>query len=117
MNNNNRSHHKLFYFAVSQGLRGCYLPDSSYVIEVKTRRELKSTLESEAYYIRDANFVGCSRRAIAWLANVCWKNRNKYTLDYVAPYRYRNASRPGEYPYGLFCSRASREDFKNQDTD
>ena len=109
----NRSHHKRFYFSISQGLRGCYMPDSSYILSVKTRKELKQALESEAYYIRDAGFIGCSRKAIAWLSAVCWKNRAKSTLDFVSPYRDRSANRKTEYPYGLFCSSASASDYRD----
>jgi len=99
---------KSYYFHVSQGLRGCYLPDNSYVVKVTTRRELKSALESEACYIRDAGFIGCSKRAVAWLATTCWRNRGKATLDYVAEYRNKDQD---YYPYGLFCSAATKNDY------
>ena len=104
-----RKHARNYYFHISQGLRGCYLPDNAYIVKVKTRRELKEALESEAYYIRDAGFIGCSRRAIAWLASATWKVKGKCTLDYVAPYKNKGQS---GYPYGIFCSPANKEDYK-----
>ena len=65
---------KNYYFFISEGLRGCYLPDSAYILETKTRKDLKSALEAEAYYIRDAGFIGCSRKAVASLAAECWSS-------------------------------------------
>ena len=101
---------KHYYFNVSQGLRGCYMPDHAYIVAVTTRQELKSVLESEAYYIRNAGFVGCSKRAIAWLAANAWQDKDKATLDAVVP--YRNKDQRG-YPYGLFCSSATKADYRN----
>lgn len=103
----------VYYFSISTGLRGCYLPDSAYVVEVKTRRELKNALEWEADSIRDAGFIGCSKRAVAWLAAECWRNRGKATLDFVAPYKER--SQEG-YPYGLFCSASTKEDYTEEES-
>ena len=102
---------RVYFFHVAQGLRGCYMPDNSWVAKVSTRRELKSILESEAESIRDAGFIGCSRKAIAWLAAECWRSRGKFTLDYVAPYKTHGQD---GYPYGLFCSAATRQDWKDQ---
>ena len=103
---------KTYYFVISQGLRGCYVSDSCYIVAVKTRRELKRYLESEAYDIRDAGFVGCSREAVAALAAECWRNKGKATLDNVAPYRSHGTSRPEDYPYGLFCSASTKADYR-----
>jgi hypothetical protein len=100
---------KTFYFHISQGLRGCYMPDNSYAVKVTTRKQLKSILKSGAYYIRDAGFVGCSKRAVQWLAAECWRNRAKATLGSVVPYKYKGQS---GYPYGLFCSVATKDDYE-----
>jgi hypothetical protein len=109
--------HKFFYFAVSQGLRGCYMPDSLYILKTQTRKGLKKALESEAYSIRDAGFVGCSKKAVAALAAECWRSRGRSTLDNVAPYRSAKATRPQDYPYGLFCSASSKEGYKEQEAE
>ena len=100
---------KSYYFFISSGLRGCYMPDFSYCVKVTTRRELKDLLQIEADSINDAGFIGCSKRSIARLANNCWKNREDYTLmDFVAPYR---SKKQHDYPYGLFCSMARKQDY------
>jgi hypothetical protein len=97
------------YFTLYHGLRGCYLPDSAFIVRATTRKELKSALASEAYYIRDAGMVGCNKRAIAWLAAAAWRNRRKASGEYVAPYR---DARHTHYPYalGVFVG-ASRADY------
>lgn len=86
------------YFRIFQGLRGCYMPDSSYVIRAETRRELKDALEWEAESIRDAGGVGLSKRAISWLAAESWRNRKNGSGEYVAPYRWKGQD---SYPYAL----------------
>lgn len=96
------------YFTIMQGLRGCYMPDNAHTIQCATRRELKSALESEAYYIRDAGFVGCNKRDIAALAAECWRRRKGWQYDLVAP--YRNADQDS-YPYGLMVAHATRAEY------
>jgi hypothetical protein len=106
-----RKHSKIYYFTVSKGLRGCYMPDSCYVIACKTRRELREALDWEARDIREAFDAGCSKRAVSWLANAAWKARKSYGLPYVAEYGNRNGAKVN-YCFGLFCSTASREEWK-----
>jgi hypothetical protein len=106
-----RKHAKTYFFTIMQGLRGCYMPDSSYVIAVKTRRELKSALEWEAYHIREAFDAGCSKRAVSWLANAAWKARKRHGLPYVAEYGNRNGATVN-YCFGLNCAPSCREDWK-----
>jgi hypothetical protein len=96
------------YYVISQGFQGCYMPDNCYIVAVNTRRELKSVLESEAYYIRDSGAIGCNKKQVAWLAAECWRNRDKCTLDFVAAYRYKYQT---GYPLGLLCSPSNRIDF------
>jgi len=99
------------YFNISVGLRGGYMPDNSYVVKVNTRRELKDAIESEAYSIRDAGFVGCSKRAVAWLANVVWREAKKKSpayLPYVCEYRKKTQT---HYPYGIFASVSNRNEY------
>ena len=84
------------------------MPDSCYHVMVETRRELKDYLESEAYSIRDAEMVGCSKRAIARLAATAWREARKPKpayLPFVAPYRDKHQD---SYPYGIFVSVESR---------
>ena len=109
------------YFCVSQGLRGCYMPDSVSHIRVDSRRELKDYLESEASQIRDMeNTIGCTKRHIAWLANAAWKEahkkQNRAYLPFVAPWGYREQI--ASYPYGIFCSVSTRAEYlENQESD
>jgi len=105
---------RVYYFAISQGLRGCYMPDSVVIIKATTRNDLKSALESEAYYIRDSGAIGCSKKAISWLAAECWRNREKHTLDFVAPYKYKGQR---DYPYGIFCSKSTKADYTESEDD
>jgi hypothetical protein len=97
------------YFTVYQGLRGCYMPDSAHTIRATTRRDLKSALQWEADSIRDAGMVGCSKKAVAWLAATAWRNRRRPSGEFVAPYR---DTRQTHYPYalGVFVG-ASRADY------
>jgi hypothetical protein len=104
----NQKHKRTYYFSISQGLRGCYMPDSSYIVAVKTRRELKNALGVEWFMLRDAGFIGCSKAALAWLSAEVWRNRGKATRDIVMPMKQRYQR---GYPYGLFCSSASRADY------
>lgn len=100
------------YFCISNGPRGCYMPDNAYFVRVDTRRELKELLESEAYYLRDAGFVGASKRNIASLAAMAWREAHKSNPDYLphvlplAPGHSRD-----NYCYGLFVSVESRADY------
>lgn len=87
------------YFSIYQGLRGCYMPDGSYVIKADTRRDLKSALQGEADSIREAGGIGMSKRAIAWLANAAWKARRQ-SRDIVAPYGYAHNGK-GNRPFAL----------------
>ena len=86
------------YFTIWQGLRGCYMPDYAHTIRATTRRELKAALQWEADSIRDSGHVGCSKRAISWLAAIAWRQRKAISGEYVAPYRHRGQA---HYPYAL----------------
>ncbi|RWF33769.1 hypothetical protein [Mesorhizobium sp.] len=97
------------YFHVSQGLRGCYMPDTAYVIRVDTRRDLKSALEWEARDIRDAGFVGLNRRAVARLAAAAWREAHKKQpsiYPWVAGY-----GQAGNHAFGLHVSAATRAEY------
>ena len=101
------------YFTIWHGLRGCYMPDSAYIIHATTRKNLKSVLEQEAYYIRDAGGVGLSKRSIASLAAAVWKDRKASSGEYVSPYRWTYQD---SYPYalGVFTG-MTRKEYLEQD--
>ena len=97
------------YFNIATGLRGCYLPDNSYIIKADTRRALKSALESEAYYYSDAGFVGASKRAIACIAAAAWRDRKKTQLPYALPLAPEHSK--SNYCHGVFVSSATRAEY------
>jgi len=43
---------------------------------------LKDALESEAYYLRDAGFLGANKRAISALAAYVWRHKRGARVDY-----------------------------------
>lgn len=95
------------YFHVSNGLRGCYMPDSGHMVRVFTRKALKDHIESEARDMRDAGYVGASKAAIARLAATAWTSTNPYPV--VMPLAPPHT--PGEYSYGLFVAPADRAEW------
>lgn len=98
------------YFAISNGLRGCYMPDSVYIGAFKTRRELKSALEYEAESMRDS-YVGLNKRAIASLAAESWREAGKARpsiYDFVAPCGQAR----GDQSYALAVSVSNRADYR-----
>jgi hypothetical protein len=64
------------YFHIMAGLRGCYMPDSAYVLKADTRRELRAALQSEAdSQSCDGAFIGLNRKAVSWAAAKAWRER------------------------------------------
>ena len=96
------------YFHVSNGLRGCYMPDSSSVIKVSTRRELRSCVASQCDMVRDGFKFGGSQRAISSTVANAW--RDPSPLDYVIPF----GNRSDAMSYGVFISQATRQDYLEQ---
>ena len=99
---------KRYYFHISNGLRGCYMPDNQFVVSVTTRRELKRVLEAELYYLGDS-YTGPRKRAIASFAKRAWETRGEATLDHCLPLRIRYQSSAS---YGFFASAATKADFE-----
>ena len=103
------------YFFISHGLRGCYMPDDCYVIKAKTRRELKAALAAQADMLRNESIVGLNRVAIASAVAQVWRNPAQ-RLDSVVPYRDCESCDSG-YPFGLFVSNATRNDYVAQENE
>ncbi len=97
------------YFMISNGPRGCYMADGAYIIKCDTRRELKSALEWEARDMRDAGFIGASKRAVAQLAAWCWRNRKGWTYSAVMPLAPPHSR--GNYCYGLMVDHSTRAEY------
>ena len=103
------------YFQILVGLRGCYMPDSAYVIRCNTRRELKAALESESSYFCDDVF-GLNKRVIAWAAAKAWRERRQIgRQSAILPYGFHS-----KRELGKFCSievhPASRAEFLESET-
>lgn len=92
------------YFQIMTGLRGCYMPDNSYIVQCATRRELKSILADECRDLIECNFIGLSKRNIAWLAAHSWRNKAGAILPYS---RDRNSGAA----WSIECSRATRAEY------
>lgn len=100
------------YFCIMHGLRGCYMPDSdpSHVM-VKTRRELKELIASEADMLATESTLGLSKKAIAAFVAECWREAHKAKpayLPYCLPMKERGQS---SYSYGIFCSVETRGEY------
>lgn len=97
------------YFFISHGLRGAYVDDSGYIIQAKTRRELKSAIQYEAESYRDAGYIGANKKAIATIAAAAWRDRKKAQLPYALPLAPAHA--PRDYAFGVFVSGATRGEY------
>ena len=98
------------YFVISTGPRGCYMSDSSHVVRVNTRRELKSILENGAETLRDAGYV-VRKRAPASVAAAAWRNAHAVRPTYLPICIPARPSWGDHESYGIFVSIASRADY------
>lgn len=99
------------YFQIMTGLRGCYMPDSSYVVKCDTRRELRDVLEDESVNAQEGMW-GLNKRAIASAAAQAWRERKSKTAYAVASIPYGPDRK--ERPYILEVCTASRADYLTQ---
>ena len=95
------------YFEISNGLRGCYLPDSVNLVRCGTRRALRVALASACDYARGDGQVGGSKREIAGVAAAAWRTRRGSGLPYVIGFGPRGGARG----YGVFVASATRADW------
>lgn len=93
------------YFLISFGLRGAYMPDSSFAIGANARAELKTIIEGEAESARDG-YTGASKRAVASLAAQAWANRGIY--ESVMPLKPIGSDHAS---YGLMVSNLTADEF------
>lgn len=96
------------YYHISNGLRGCYLPDNSYIVRVDTRRELKNLIIFECAQMAEAYGRGSSARDVVALVARIWRDHRVAGLDYVFSFSQDDGQ---SWPFGLFVSRATRADF------
>jgi hypothetical protein len=91
------------YFTISNGLRGCYMPDSIGVFQFSTRRELKAHLMTEMSYLTGEKPF--NKRDVAHIAAIAWrqaKRKEFYSLPYCMPCGAG---------YGLFISATNRAEY------
>jgi len=98
------------YFHISNGLRGCYMPDNSSCIAVKTRRELKAAIAYDASDMREAYGIGGSKKDVTAFAALCWREAQKSKPAYL-PFCLPFARDPGKYAFGIFVSVATRREY------
>lgn len=99
------------YINVSNGLRGCYMPDNTEVVKVSTRKEMKKAVEAIADHLKDAGCVGLSNKAIASYCASVWREINKPKPTFYGmplPYKYREDS---DYHNAIFISVSTRADY------
>lgn len=95
------------YFIISIGLRGGFMPDSSFPFKTETRRELAETLEYEAESLRDAGFSGLSKRNCRRLAAMVWRDNGRQYLPLCLPYG------PGKNrQFGLMVCSVTLQEYK-----
>ena len=98
------------YFHISSGLRGCYMPDNAFTVRCDTRAALKEYLIYEANSLRDAEYIGGSKRAIATIAAQAWRDRRKtFQLPVCIPFAPGHSR--GNYCYGVFVAAATRAEY------
>lgn len=105
------------YFNVSNGLRGCYLPDNAFVAKCDTRRALRDLVEYDANDMIEAYGFGYSKRDRAAIVARIWREAKgrlpKSFYDHVIGFgRTRSKS---DRPFGLFISHATRADYLAQE--
>ncbi|MFN7610090.1 MAG: hypothetical protein ACK5QX_04010 [bacterium] len=100
------------YFHISNGLRGCYMPDNAHIMAFKRRRDLISFVLNERADMLEAYGHGYSKRdaiaqaSAAWLMATYHKNK---PFNYAIGFG-RSRSR-SDRPFGLFICDATRADY------
>ena len=96
------------YFRIASGLRGAYIDDSSFLVAVDTRRELRAIVERECELSREAYGFGGAKRLIAGTVAAAWVRFAPY--PYVIGFGRSRSIR--DRPFGVFISRETKADFE-----
>ena len=98
------------YVTISNGLRGCYMPDSCYVAKFTTRCELKAFIANECSDMREAYGHGGTKQEISAIAAYAWKmRRNGWQYDLAIGFGRSRAA--NDRPFGLFLGHATRREY------
>lgn len=101
------------YFQIATGLRGCYMPNSTWIVRCRTRRELRAVVEDEARRSLDAYGYGDSKRARRAVIAQIWRETRSSARRAVYPYviGFGCSRDKTDRPYGVFISHATRREF------
>ena len=109
----------VYYANLSNGLRGCYMPDNATPIKFSTRSELKTFVQDEANAYRDAGYVGASKVAIAAMVQSYWKRiggnnhgKPRKPVGYLETVLPLKPAHSDSYSIGIFLSPLSRAEYK-----
>ena len=97
------------YFQISSGLRGCYMPDCSYVVGCITRAKLKAILMDECERLREAYGFGGSKKEITSVVTQMWRSERRDYLPFAIGFGRTRAA--DDRPFGVFVSRSTKADF------
>jgi hypothetical protein len=89
------------HFSMMAGLRGCYMPDSVYVLKCASRRELKEIVRDELTCAEKKP----SQRALAQYVAEVWRRHKEPSLPLVMPTNK-------EQSYGIHLSYATRSEYE-----
>ena len=104
------------YFQIMTGLRGCYMPDNSYVVRVTSRRELRAVIENEALcQAGDGEPVkGLDQRSISWAARHAMRHGGSILpWGYIPEGKSKYHCNGGQWPrpYSIEISEATKEEW------
>ena len=91
------------------------MPDSAFVAKVETRRELKALLSETAEHAAAGGFY--NRRELASVTAAAWREAQKKSPAYLPFCVPMGMERNGGRPYGVFVSVASREEWKESESE
>ena len=104
------------YFHLSNGLRGCYMPDRAAILAVSSRRELKKAIEYECSDMREAYGFGGSKADIATTVAWVWREwalRHKRQSKGYLPIAigFGRSRSKNDRPFGVFIEPVSRSEY------
>ena len=101
------------YFHISTGLRGCYMPDQSFVIRADTRQMLKTIVEGECEASLEAYGFGDSKAERARVMAAVWRETRKNARKSVYPYAigFGRSRAKSDRPFGVFIGHATRAEY------
>jgi hypothetical protein len=107
------------YLHIMCGLRGCYLPDVSYIVAVTKRREIADIIRTEALCQAGEGepTIGLDDHRLSWLTQAVWEGHSA-----LLPWGYKpeGASKhhcgSGRWPrpYSIAVCPSSRDEYESE---